>query len=71
MELSFPFKGLNKGILPSEQPKLSTSDLKNVRPYFGGRARGGQRPAMKKKYSQQIGGAAAPIVAIVSVTVVE
>ena len=72
MELLFPFKGKHKGLPASKQPTGTSPDLQNVRPYdtLDDRGRGGQRPGMDKKFSQQIGGTAYPIVAIISVTVV-
>jgi hypothetical protein len=43
-----------------------------MRPYdtIDSKSRGGQRPAFIKRFSQQIGGMAAPVVAITKVTVV-
>lgn len=71
-EVLFPIKGKHTGFPASKQPQLTSPDLNNVRPYevLGKRARGGQRPGLKKLYSQQIGGAAAPVVWVGSITVV-
>ena len=73
MKVPFPLQGIDKGRSTSEQPMATSADLNNVRPYdtLDNRARGGQRPGLDKKYAQQIGGAASPIVAICSVTVID
>ena len=73
MELLFPFKGFHKGLPAGKQPAGTCSDSQNVRPYdaLDDRGRGGQRPGMDKKYAQQIGGTAYPIIAMCSVTVVD
>ena len=73
MELLFPFKGKHKGLPAGKQPAGTSSDLQNVRPYdtLDDRGRGGQRPGMDIKYTDQIGGFAYPIVVICSVTVVD
>lgn len=71
MELNFPIKGKYVGAPASKQPPGTSRDLNNVRPYYDGRAVGGQRDGANKKYSQQIGGAAKPIIAMCSVTVVD
>jgi len=67
MELLFPFKGLNKGILSSKQPIDTARDMQNVRPYKDGRLRGGQRPGLAKASTTQGGSA---VVAVATVTVV-
>jgi len=71
MELTFPLKGKNVGAPASKQPPGTSRDLNNVRPFWDGKAVGGQRPGVSKKFTQQIGGGEAPIVAICSVTVVD
>ena len=71
MILNFPIKGIFLGLQSSKQIPQTSRDLNNVRPFFDGRAVGGQRDGMDKVYSQQIGGQAAPIVAMCSVTVVD
>ncbi len=71
MILGFPLKGKFLGIQSSKQPGQTSRDLNNVRPFFDGRAVGGQRPGMDKVYSQRIGGTEAAIVAMCSVTVVD
>lgn len=73
MKIFFPLKGIDKGRATSEQPQQTSPDMKNMRPYdtLDNRARGGQRPALRKKYTDQIGGDAVPIVAICTVTVVD
>ncbi len=71
MILGFPLKGKFLGIQSSKQPGQTSRDLNNVRPFFDGRAVGGQRPGKDKVYGQQIGGTEASIVAMCSVTVVD
>ena len=73
MQLTFPFSGIDKGRAASNQSPDTSPDMNNVRVYdvLDNRARGGQRPGLDKRYSQQIGGGTAPIVAICSVTVVD
>lgn len=71
MELTFPLKGLNVGAPASKQPQGTSRALNNVRPFWDGKAVGGQRPGVSKKFTQLIGGEAAPIVAMCSVTVVD
>lgn len=70
-ELNFPAKGLHKGFPSSKQPPNTSRDLKNVRPYHDGKLAGGQRDGANKKFDQQIGGAAKPVVAMCSVTTVD
>lgn len=73
MELRFPLAGLHQGYSTEAQPELTAFKLQNVRPYdpLSNRARGGQRPGLDKMYSQQIGGAANPIVWMGSITTVD
>ncbi len=68
----FPIGGIDKGRAVPEEDLAVTNDCDNVRPYdtIDKKARGGQRAAFVKRYSQQIGGEVAPIVAITKVTVV-
>lgn len=68
----FPLSGVDKGRAVPEEDLTTSPDMNNSRPYdtLDKRARGGQRAAFKKKYSQQIGGNDAPVVAVISVTVV-
>ena len=58
MEVPFPFSGLHEGLAAEKQPPATSPQLSNVRPYDveEGRARGGQRPALVKAYTTQIGG---------------
>jgi len=68
----FPIGGIDKGRAVPEEDLAVTNDCNNMRVYdtIDNKARGGQRPALIKRYSQQIGDEAAPIVAITKVTVV-
>lgn len=70
MELTFPIKGKHVGFPASKQPQGTSRDMNNVRPYWGGKLIGGQRPGLDKKFVQQIGGASAPVIWLGSVTVV-
>lgn len=71
MDIRFPIKGKHVGFPTDKQPPLTSPELNNVRPFHNGRLSGGQRGGMKKLYSQQIGGAAAPIVWMGSITTVD
>ena len=73
MRISFPMKGIDKGNAAHQQSPETSSNIKNMRLYdtLDKRARGGQRPGLDKKYSQQIGGASKAVVAICSVTVID
>ena len=72
MERTFPSKGLYIGSPSSKQPPRTSRNLKNMRPYYDGRAVGGQRPGLNKKFvGYRVGGGAFPIVASCSVTVVD
>lgn len=72
-EWLLPFQGLSEGLSVSNEPGGTSGYLLNVRPrdVLERRLRIGQRPGLKKAYSQQIGGAAAPIVWIGSITTVK
>ena len=72
MKLSFPVKGIHKGVAASSQPEMTSPDMLNARPYdvLERKVRGGQRPGLDKLYARQISDIATPIVAICSVTVV-
>lgn len=72
MELLFPIKGKHVGFPTGKQPQNTSPDLNNVRPYdtLDNRIRGGQRPGLSQKYTDQISEIAYPIVAMCSVTVV-
>jgi len=72
MVFTFPFKGIHKGGLPGKPPEQTSSLMSNVRPYWKGRLRGGQRPGMKKwGDGTLIGGAEQPVVSICSVSAQE
>ncbi len=69
LELRFPIKGKNVGMPSSQQPAQTSRDLNNVRPFFDGRACGGQRPGLDKwGNGTQVGAAEQPIVVLCSVT---
>ena len=68
-----PLKGYNAGYNIDSQSVDTTGDMNNVRPFdsLERKLRLGQRPGMAKVYDEQIAGAAAPIVAIGSISVVD
>jgi hypothetical protein len=68
-----PVKGIHQGVVVDKTPPLTSGDMNNVRPtdVLENRLRIGQRPGQDKAYTQQIGGAAFPIVEIVSVTIID
>lgn len=72
-EFSLPIKGESSGFPVDKSPPLTSGYLQNIRAIdvLEKRVRIGQRPGQDKTYTQQIGGAAAPIVAICSITVVD
>ena len=73
LEIPLPMQGISEG-LPVVNEAITTSGyMLNCRPrdVLERRIRLGQRPGMKKAYSQQIGGTSSPIVWLGSVTVVD
>ena len=69
LELRFPIKGKHVGSPSNQQPAQTSRDLNNVRPFFDGRACGGQRPGLDKwGAGVQIAEVAGPVVAICSVS---
>ena len=72
MRVPFPIKGVNRGRASSDQPEATSYKMQNVRPFWDGRLRGGQRPGTAKwGAGDQIGGAEQPVVAMCSVSAVE
>ena len=71
-KLRFPLFGVNKNHAASSRPDLTSSDMNNVRPFdvLEERARGGQRPGMRKAYNQDIGNGT-PVVKMTQITTVE
>ncbi len=70
-ELTFPIGGLHKGFPTGKQPPNTSRDMNNVRPYFDGKAVGGQRDGMGKwGAGVQIGAAEQPVVAMCTVSTV-
>jgi len=67
--LTFPLKGLHTGFPTGRQPDNTSRDMDNVRPYFDGKAVGGQRPALDKwGAGTQVGAAENPVVAMCTVS---
>lgn len=69
-EIPVPLQGFSEGMPVAAEKSANTGYANNVRPrdVLEKRFRIGQRPGMKKAYSQQIGGAASPIVWLGSIT---
>lgn len=71
MVILFPIKGIHRGGVTSLLPPLTSTGMNNVRPYdtLDNRARGGQRPGLKKwGDGDLIGAAEQPVVAMCIVT---
>ena len=74
--LKFPIRGISKSRVPEDQPKATSPDMNNVRPFdvLDERIRGGQRPGMVKRYSERVTNVAAgtgPVVGMCEVSVTE
>lgn len=71
--LPLPIKGYSEGFNVSDSPSDTTGEIMNVRPRdsLSGKLRLGKRPGLVKEYSEQIAGAAAPIIAIGSISVID
>ena len=71
--IDLPLGGFSEGLQPDKQPTATSAYMLNCRPtdVLDRKIRIGQRPGIKKAYSQQIGGAAFPIVWLGSVTTVD
>jgi len=71
-EINLPLGGQSEGFQPDKQPVATTGYCQNIRPrdVLENKLRIGQRPGLKKAYNQQIGGAAKPIVQILSITII-
>lgn len=70
-ELTFPLNGKHDGFPAGKQPPNTSRDMNNVRPYFDGKAVGGQRPALDKwGAGTQVGAAEQPVVAMCTVSTV-
>ncbi len=73
VELQFPIQGKSEITAAAKQPQLTTPYINNVRPQdvIKNRIRGGQRPGLDKRYSQQIGGNSEyPVIALLQITLV-
>jgi len=72
MNLLFPFGGEHRGGLPGNQPENTSPRCRNVRPYYQGRLRGGQRPGLVKwGAGTQVGATEQPVVAMCVVSAME
>jgi len=72
-EINLPLGGQSEGFQPDKQPTATSGYMNNCRPrdVLENKLRIGQRPGLKKAYSQQIGGAAKPVIQILSITTVD
>jgi len=72
-EIKLPLGGYSEGLDPKMQQQGTCGYMKNVRPrdVLEGKLRLGQRPGLKKAYSQQIGGGSYPIVWLGSITTID
>jgi len=73
IEFQLPLHGLNEALPVSNEPGATSGYMLNVRPrdVLERRLRIGQRPGLKKAYSQQISSAANPIVWLGFLTTVD
>ena len=73
VEFNLPLQGYSRGLIPGNEQPMTSPYMSNVRPRdtLEGWIRLGQRPGLKKAYSQQIGGAASPVVWIGCVTTLD
>jgi len=73
VEFALPLEGYSRGLTPGTEKVTTSPYMNNVRPRdtLEGWIRLGQRPGLKKSYSQQIGGGAYPIVWCGSITTVD
>lgn len=72
IDIPLPLGGISEGVAVANEQQSTSGYMLNVRPrdVLERRIRLGQRPGMKKAYSQQIGGGATPIVWLGSVTTI-
>jgi len=73
MIFPLPLEGYARGLIPGMEKSTTSPYMNNVRPRdtLESWIRLGQRPGLKKAYSQQIGGAASPIVWVGNITTVD
>lgn len=72
-EFSLPIKGVSYGFPVDKSPPLTSGYMSDIRAIcvLEGKVRVCQRPGQDKVYSQQIGGSAKPIVAVIQITVMD
>jgi len=72
-DIPIPIKGYSEGFTPGNQPQLTTGYMDNMFPRgtLEKKIRLTQRPGLDKVFAAQVGGDAAPIVSILSVTTVD
>ena len=70
VEFPLPLGGVSEGLPVSNESGATSGYMSDVRPrdVLEKRMRLGQRPGLKKAYSQQIGGDAKPILELISIT---
>ena len=73
IEFQLPLQGLSEGLPVTAEQGMTSGYMSNCRPrdVLEKRIRIGQRPGLKKAYSQQIGGSATPIVWLGDITIVD
>ena len=71
-DFMLPIKGFSDALPADKQPMLTTGYMNNIYPFgaLDNKIRLVQRPGFDNVFAQQIGGQAAPIIAMCSVTVV-
>lgn len=72
-QVPVPIKGYSEGLPVEAQQQATCGYMNNCRPrdVLEGKLRVGQRPGLKKAYSQQIGGGSYPIVWLGSITTID
>lgn len=72
-DFQLPIKGYSELLTPDRQPSLTTGYMNNMYPIgaLDNKIRLVQRPGMYNVFAQQISSAAMPIVAMLSITVVD
>ena len=72
-KVQLPIRGVSKGLPQEAQPPATSGDMNNVRPrdVLENKIRIGQRPALIKAYTQQIGGESEPVVELLEVVTVD
>ena len=72
-EVAIPIRGINYSTPEDKATGEYSQYMLNVRPFdtLENKIRLGQRPSMSKMFTQQIGGVAAPLVCLITITTVD